>query len=425
MSFGSLYSVDVKVSPDVQEKIDDIVDVLNKVAVEKPEASESTDTEVAPSPDTVELAFPEKVDVSLYSFIKLIFKLDDVSRVINGVLDLYSSATNSQDYNHTLNALYATMSEARALVTSEEFIDTLALAITVTHAFSESTVAGIGMIVMVLMTVLLPLALWTLIIFMLIGSVFTVWSAERWYFWTNKCLKASMAIFAIVLAVMLTSRAINLSWGLIISLLACVLGFAVAALLTRFKSRTEAGVRYINVLQICSAGKLVGFGVFFLCFAKTNLISRYFTVIFRDLIGNILSEEYGVVFLKQFMFTLLAIAAIIALFAAFATVMGTLSRIGSMQKRNKESCMPSTIMCGVLLLAPIISATFYPSLALYGVNTKFVVGAFIGLSIMIFSEIAIPLGRKYFCKGLRESEKDAILRGLETVETEDFDAEDI
>ena len=439
MSFGSLYSVDVKVSPDVQQMIDDVVDILNEVAVEKAETAPppiaGTDTETdsqtdalteeLQSPDAVEIVFPEKVDVSLYTFIKLLFKLDDVTRIINDAISLYNSINDSQSYNYTLNALYSTMSDARALVTTEEFINTLALVVTVMYAFSESIFAGVGMIVMILMTVFLPLALWTLIFIMLFGSIFTVWSTDRWYFWMNKCFKAAVRIFAVVLAVMLASRVINLSWGLIISLLACVLGFAVAALLTRFKSRTREGIRYINVLQVCSAAKLVGFGIFFLCLAKANIIGRYATIMFMDLIGNILSQDYGVDFLKQFMFTLISLASIIALFAAFSTLMGTLSRVGGMQKRNKESCMFSTFMCGVLLFAPIIASLFYSRAALVNTNTKFVIGAFLGLMLMIFSEIAIPLGRKYLCKGLRESEKDAILRGLETVETEDFNAEAI
>lgn len=419
-SFGSLYSVDVKVSHDAQRAIDDVVDILNEVAVEKSEAalpSDDTDTEPQKSADEIEVVLPEKVDVSLFNFIKLLFKLDDVSRILSGVVDLYSSATDSQDYNRMLNSLYSTMSAARSLVTSDEFIDTLALVVTVMHAFSQSSVEGGGMVVMILMTVLLPLALWTLISITLLGTVFTVWNAERWYFWMNKCFKASIFIYAVVLGVMLTSRAISLSWGLLLSLLACVLGFAVAALLTRFKSRTPEGIRYINVLQICSAAKLVGFGIFFLCFAKSNLISRYFTVAFRDLIGNILSQDHGDAFLKQFLFTIMSLAAIIALFAAFSTAMSALMRIGSMQKRNKETSFFSTTMCGVLLLAPLVSASFYPGLTI-NANVKFVVGAFIGLSIMIFSEVAIPVGRNLFCKGLRESEKDAILRGLETVETE-------
>ena len=87
--------------------------------------------------------------------------------------------------------------------------------------------------------------------------------------------------------------------------------------------------------------------------------------------------------------------------------------------------MLSTVMCGVALLAPIIASMFYSNATLDNVNMGFVFGSFVGLLIMILSEVAIPLGRKHFCKGLRETEKDAILRGLETIETEDFNAEDI
>ena len=42
-SFGSLYSVDVKVSDDVQKTIDDVVGILNQVAVEKAETDKNKD----------------------------------------------------------------------------------------------------------------------------------------------------------------------------------------------------------------------------------------------------------------------------------------------------------------------------------------------------------------------------------------------
>ncbi len=432
MSFGSLYSVEVKATEGVKNTIDDVVDILNDIAVENKETelpstdtAEDTLTETQESTDEVEIVLPERVNVNLYMFINMLFKLDDVSRVIDGALELYASMGDMQNYNQTLGNLYTTMSEVRTLVTSDEFINTLALVVTVMYAFTESTFAGIGMIVMILMTIFLPLALWTLITVMLVGSIITVWSAERWYFWMNKCFKAAVRIFAVVLAVLLFSGSINLSWGLIVSLIACILGFVIPSLLARFKSRTADGIKYINVLQMCSAFKLIGFCVFFFCFAKTNLVGQYVSVMFTDVLKNILSQDYGTAFLKQFLFTVISLASIIALFAAFSTVMGTLSRVGGMQKRNKESCMFSTVMCAVLLLAPIIASTFYSGITLDNANMGFVFGAFIGILIMILSEIAIPVCRKHFCKELRESEKDAILRGLETVETEYFYAEDI
>ena len=435
MSFGSLYSVEVKATREVKMTIDDMVDLLNEIAVEKVEQTEPTmpdDTDTASeeldetetSAQKVKIVLPERVNVNLYMFIKMLFKLDDVSRVLNGALELYSSMGDIENYNQTLENLYTTMSEARALVTSDEFVNLLALVVTVMHEYGESSFAGTGMIIMILMTVFLPLALWTLISIMLVGTLITVWNAERWYFWMNKCFKAALRIFTVVLAVLLFSGTINLGWGLIISFIACVLGIVIASLFSRLKSRTREGIKYINVLHIASAVKLVGFVVFFLCFAKTNLVGQFVGVIFTDVLKNIFSQDYGTVFLKQFLFTIIAFAAIIALFASFATFIGTLSRAGGMQKRNKESCMFSTVMCAVLILAPIIVSTFYSGVSIANANMGYVFGSFIGILIMILSEIAIPVCRKYFCRDLKETEKDAILRGLETVETEYFYADD-
>lgn len=435
MSFGSLYSVEVKATREVKMTIDDVVDLLNEIAVEKVEQTEpplpdGTDTgseeldETETSAQKVKIVLPERVNVNLYMFIKMLFKLDDVSRVLNGALELYSSMGDIENYNQTLENLYTTMSEARALVTSDEFVNMLALVVTVMHEFGESSFAGVGMIIMILMTVFLPLALWTLISIMLIGTLITVWSAERWYFWMNKCFKAALRIFTVVLAMLLFSGTINLGWGLIVSFIACVLGIFIAALFSRLKSRTREGIKYINVLHIASAVKIVGFVVFFLCFAKTNLVGQFVGVIFTDVLKNIFSQDYGTAFLKQFLFTIIAFAAIIALFASFSTFIGTLSRAGGMQKRNKESCMFSTVMCAVLIIAPIIVSTFYSGVSLANANMGYVFGSFIGILIMILSEIAIPVCRKYFCRNLKETEKDAILRGLETVETEYFYADD-
>ena len=220
---------------------------------------------------------------------------------------------------------------------------------------------------------------------------------------------------------LLFDNSIGLGWGMIVSFVICALGFVISLLFSLNMSRTAEGKRYINVLLSCSGVKVVGFAIFFVCLAKTEIYGQYIAVVVKDVIKNILSKEYGTVFLKQYISVMLAAVALVAMIASMLTLVGALARIGGMVHRNKELCLFSTVMALILPAIPLIVATYDGRIVLQGeYMILLLVGAFCGALIMLGSEIALPICRKKLCEGLKESEKDAVLRGIETIETETY-----
>ena len=116
---------------------------------------------------------------------------------------------------------------------------------------------------------------------------------------------------------------------------------------------------------------------------------------------------------------MLAAVAVVAIVASMLTLVGALARIGGMVHRNKELCLFTTVMALILPAIPLIVALYDDRIVLQGEGTVLLIlGAFVGALIMLGSEIALPICRKKLCVGLKESEKDAVLRGIETIETE-------
>ena len=136
---------------------------------------------------------------------------------------------------------------------------------------------------------------------------------------------------------------------------------------------------------------------------------------------NIFSKDYGQEFLEQYLFMLGALVVIIALCVTLFSLMGTLSRLGGMLPRNKETGILSSIMSAVLIAVPAIESITDWRISLDNGQKSLLVIAATFTFVMIVSDISIKFLRYLTCPDLRETEKDSILRGLQAVETELFD----
>ena len=416
LSFAGLYSVKVTPSEEIQNLIERVETSLNEISVSDGSGEQTT----------VDFVLPESVDVNLWTVGGLLFKLGDVIDIYNGVMDVlnaYKAGDSTLKYE-TIENLGSLLNTTKDLVSSNSFANAIALIVAVSSAFINSTVAGVIMVIMIVMTAALPVVLFCHITVACIGWLFRIANAEKSYTWMNKCYRSVSRVFVMVLALLLLDSSIGLGWGIIVSLLVCASGYFVSVWASTKKNRTPMGKKYINVLLVCSGIKIVGFAAFFVCLAKTGIIGQYLAIIVKDTFGYIASEEYGTVFLKQLVFVILAVIAIIAFAAAMLTLIGALTRIGGMVHRNKELCIFSTVMAMVLLIVPLIVSAFDARIVVSGHIPWLLVGAFLGTLIMLGSEIALPICRKKYCPELKESEKDAVLRGLETIETEAYEPEE-
>ena len=411
LSLGSLYTVKVEPAAGALKVIEKIETAVNEFSI----------SETAGGGTPLEFKLADSVSVNVWMLTGILLELDDAINIYNGIMDVVSAVRSGDGMlqQESLQSLGEVMSATKEFVTGDAFVNLISLIVAVYSAFCQSIVAGVIMVIMLVMTLALPIILAVHILITAIGWLFRVGNAEKSHLWINKCFKRTAAIFSMVLALLLFDNKIGLGWGMLVSFAICALGFLLSLWFSLDMSRTAEGKRYINVLLSCSGVKIVGFAMFFVCLARTEIFGQYIAIIVKDFSKNISSKEYGTVFLKQYISVMLAAVAVVAIVASMLTLVGALARIGGMVHRNKELCLFTTVMALILPAIPLIVALYDDRIVLQGEGTVLLIlGAFVGALIMLGSEIALPICRKKLCVGLKESEKDAVLRGIETIETE-------
>ena len=296
----------------------------------------------------------------------------------------------------------------------------MALAAVITSSADDSLNLTI-MVTMILMTVILPSSLLITFIIALVGWLILRKNTERAYLFMMRTFRRGAKVFLIVLALGLLDSSIRMSFGIIMALLACMAGFVFCGIASRFKYHTPVGKKYLNIVQISSLVKVAAFFGCYICTAKSGILGKYTAVLSKDFLKNIFSKDYGQEFLEQYLFMLGALVVIIALCVTLFSLMGTLSRLGGMLPRNKETGILSSIMSAVLIAVPAIESTTDWRISLDNGQKSLLVIAATFTFVMIVSDISIKFLRYLTCPDLRETEKDSILRGLQAVETELFD----
>lgn len=409
VSFTNLYTIEVETPKVMRTAMDQIVDLLNDPAIAGGEE--------------ITLELPEKLNVNLFLFIRFGSRIDEVVNIYKGMMLLskYQHATTTNEYYQAYNYLRSLAMNMKELIRSEEFVDALALACAIVSGYSQSTFTGVVLMTSVFMTVILPVYLLFMLLLSLILSRVFKKNTEKAYNASMRCFKCSSVFFILVMALGLFANNVKMSVGIIIGLCACGAGFIFSAVISRFKKHTEIGRHYMNSIQLASAFKAIAFCGFFFFVLRSGVVADYAAIVSRSAIGYIKAQTYGQEFLTQYIFMLLAAVGLISLVCALSVLPWTLFRMAGMLSKNKETAIFSTVASIFVVLVPLYISLDDWRLHV-GSDAKIML-LLAGLCwiFAVLSEVWLAVWRKQIYSELRESEKYAVLRGLEDVETERFD----
>lgn len=408
MSFLPIYSVDVEVPAFMQSAMNQVENVLNDPLISNGE--------------DIDFVLPERLNVNLLLFIRAGTKIDDIVELYKSIMEVaqYRTATSTQEYYQAYNKLQIVAADVKDIVNSGEFLDMMALAAVITSSAGDSLNLTV-MITMILMTVILPTTLLSTLIIAIVGWIILRKDAERAYLFMMRVFRRGARVFLVVLALGLLDSSIRMSAGIIMAIIACVFGFVFCSISSRFKYHTPVGKRYLNIVQVSSALKVAAFFGYYVCLARSGIIGKYVAVVSKDALKNIFSKDYGEKFLEQYLFMLGALAVVAALVVTLSVLTGTLSRLGGMLPRNKETGIFSSLMSVVLIAVPVYESLTDWRIPVDNEGKALLVLAATFTLVMILCDLSTKLLRYMLCPDLRETEKDSILRGLQAVETELFD----
>ncbi len=412
-AFIPLYSIDVEIPNKLQGAVDQIEEVVNDPLISGGE--------------DISIEFPEKLNVNIILFFKAGTKLKDVIKLYNGMLSFANEASgglSSDNYYSAYSNLRQIASETRDIITDRDFSNTVALGATVFSAFSQSTLLGIIMILMLIMTILLPLSLLSAMLTAILGFTLNITDSEKQYLRLIQAFRIAVKAYIPVLIVAMFDPDINFSLGVIIGLVACIFGFAYSALACRNKMYSADGHTYLNLVQLSSAAETVMFFGLYFSISKSGIIGQYAALIGKRAIPYIRSKAYGEEFLTQFKFIFLAFVALVTLVITLSLLTGLLAKCGGMLSSDKDSNIFAACSSLVFLTAISIAAAAEKQIVVSKAGIVLTVLAFVFSILIILAEVSLKYFKALHCPRLKESEKYAILRGLDVVETEYFIDED-
>lgn len=412
-SFIPLYKIDVHVPNSVQSTITVVENVLNDPTISDGEK--------------IKIEFPEKLNVNIMLFFRAGTKVPTVVNLYNNIEQLANNATqqDATSYNRAMRNLKQTAQTAKELVTSSDFSNILALGATGYYAYLQSPTMLVIMIIMVMLTIIFPSAMFFPLLRALFSLIIHRKNVEKRYLSVMSIFKSTVLVYIVVIGISLLGAGVNLSFGILLGLAGCVLGFLFSAFANRFKSRTDVGRKYLNTIQFASIAQTVFFFCFFFCLLKTEIVTQYTTLISKKVLPYIWSKAYGEEFLDQFMFMLFALATLLSLLASLSILMGAMSRFGGMVGRNKDINIISSSCTVVLTLLLIYSTVREEAIVLSEDLKSYIVLSLVFALLIVSCEVFIICKNHFKFKGrLKESERHAILTGLSTVETEAYNPDD-
>ena len=412
-SFIPLYTVDVDIPENVRSAVSTIESALND-----PTVSDGK---------TVKVEFPEKLNVNIFLFFRAGTKVNSVINLYSRIEKLADNAkqNTSNSYNQALRSLKETAKDARTLVTDSSFSNILALGATFYSAYTQSKAMMLIMVFMVMLTLIFPIALFSVLMKALLGLIIHRRNREARYLATMRTFKSAVRTYLLIIGMSLLGSGVNLSFGVILGLVSCIAGYLFSAFANRCKEHTPIGTKYLNTIQLISSVQTVLFFGFFFCLLKTEIVSQYTSLIARNAIPYIRAKVYGKEFLGQFMFMLLALFTLASLLASLSVLSGSMSRFGGMVGRNKDVNIISASCTVALCLLLIIATVKEDTVTLSGTGVMFMVLSILLAALIVSCEVLLICANKFKFRGkMKESERHAILTGLETVETEVYNEED-
>lgn len=405
-SLGTVYKIEVQVPDAMRSGIDAVVSVLNE-----PEISGGK---------PVDFELPDTLDVNVILFIKFASKTDEIIDIYNSMLELaQSKASSSGDYNKAYRKFKLVAADAIDLVTSSEFENAVALAATLVSAYETGANKAVVITLMSTMAFVLPSCLFAALLWAILDMILSKKNAEKRYLAATNALRRAAASYMFVIAIKTVSQEIHLSLLLILGILLCAIGFFVGAIFSRATRYTAEGRAYMSVLQRMSAIQLCGFAVFYIFVCLSGAVGKHLSVAFSDFVKYAATERRGEEFLAIFMSIFTGIGVIACLVGVLEAAHCSASRLGGFASRSRESALISSLF-GALMIALSMYGSFTdPRAAMTGVETVFLLVSVVGLGVMIACEIMIPRLRRKKCPRLHESEKFAVLVGLEVIEVED------
>lgn len=404
-----------------------------------------------------EVEIPEKVEISAVKIINAVSVFGKVIKVASQQVN--SMAENPNMTPEQQKKADEAEEELRQTLLSDKGKESILVATSIITTISNSTELGdnagiISIIVNCLIAIfaifysltlmfLIPIKLIIMMIKALIISLKNVKTPELAQGDVSGQLPKLLSIPLSLMIIQTFLPGMTYGWGVMAIVITIITAVLFSTVVSRLHTYEEKHLNYINIIQGVSVVSIVGYCVFFINILNTNVLSRFLKGKLSDTLislanvaeinMNIKNPEDKIATNNLYLIDVVLILIFFSLLlSSISYIANAVKRLSCSIERKKAygKLADSAIVQSVILIAIyiipkyIMGAKHYFNditstesvgdasfLVLEANEEKALTAAFVGLIIMLVSEIAILVLKGVFCKGMTTEESGNILSG--------------
>lgn len=378
VSFGTIFSVTLRVDTDTHDVIENILDHL--------------------SDGPVEAEIPEQVDVNLIFLVKSIgAAIDTITSLISGKSEKDGIDSVIEDYENIQNN--------KDKIVSQDTVNFAAFVGAIYQGLQKNLIVGACYLLLIIMAFTFPITCLIKGIIALIGffcHFTTDWGKA--FHKVSKAIFGAISLFPVLLLLMILVPEVQFGWAIYSVLWLCVAALILNLAASRLKYYEGQDFKYLNILQIVSACSFGAFLMFFFGIAESNVTSALWDGIasleissINDIIQNIL--------------TVLLVLVFVSMLTRILNFMPkSVTRLACMSKNKSDTYIPSTVMGLISLLALYLLTKTDFELNLGNGKTSFIV-ALVGVVLMFAAEIVLKVLPAKLCPEVSAERRKEIVTG--------------
>lgn len=384
MSFGTIFTVGFELDEEMTESIENVIDEMA--------AEEDLDIEIR-----------TEIDVDLKFMIKSISSVGDVLRVVtDAAKDINDDPMNADGEQ--------IMEDITERLLDQDFIDFIVLIVLVFGSFAQNIFLGLGNLLLLAMTFILPITAIIAVIRGLIGVFFNTHDIGRGLHKVSRAFFSLIAQLPLILLVLVMVPGIRMGTGVYGIMICCLLGLIVNFIGSRTKYYEGQDLRYINIVQIVCTVSLVGYVLFFFNFLNSGIMNAAYSTLAKQVaeeVGQAIGGDKSVDAVPIIM-TLLLLIAVISVLDNLTRIV---TRIACMSKGKSAVSIGNAVISLLVIALPVVMKNMDINFEIDENCMSAFTLTSVGVFIMAAAEILLAILLKKLCPAVSVKRGQEIVTG--------------
>lgn len=340
-----------------------------------------------------------QIDVSLPF---LANSVSSISDIIDALTETAEGAVSGSDVD---------MSNLADKLTSPDFVNFVIFIILLIMSFTGNVLVGICNLLLLIMVITVPLTAIISALRAVFGLLFNLKDMGNAFHKISRAFFSLISIFPLVFLVMIVVPEVQLGGATYGIMALCGVGILLNLVASRFKHYEKEDFKYINILQFCMLGGLVGYVLYLFNIMKSEIIDAVYAAVgsnAMDQAGDLISGAE-----KEFDFLplIFGVLLIILIFAAVDNLTKIITRFACMGKSHSDLNIRGAVTCLLTAILPFVMSAMDIGFEISEAGMSAFIISVVGLALMAAAEIVLAVLPQSVCPTVTAVRRQEIVTG--------------